>query len=126
MKVLVATQETQGTNDGDYCWTVDGELVYIQGLTCANPKCGCDRGFAGMSSSRATTTAMVVDRPDLAERDVAAALTASLERGGWLAGASEEETKEIIDEYLAVVDAVTTATADGTVVRRRGDMVFAR
>jgi hypothetical protein len=30
MKVLVATNETQGMFEDDYCWTVEGELVYIQ------------------------------------------------------------------------------------------------
>jgi hypothetical protein len=65
MKVLVATNETQGMFEDDYCSTVKGELVYIQTMACKNPACGCDRGFAGLSSERATTTAMVVDRPEL-------------------------------------------------------------
>lgn len=59
MKVLVATNETRGMFEDDYCWTVEGELVYIQTVACQNPASGCDRGFAGLSSERATTTAMV-------------------------------------------------------------------
>ena len=48
---------------------------------------------AGLSSARATTTAVVVDRPNLQIGDLADALTDSLERGGWLRGSSENEQR---------------------------------
>ncbi len=66
MKLLTATRERQGERDGDFCYAVDGELVLL-GLVCAddeaNPDggCGCGRAFSGMSSMRATTTALVRD-----------------------------------------------------------------
>lgn len=82
MKVLVATREGQGSLETDYCRTVDGEPVYVQAEDCSRPECGCDRGFAGLSSSRATTTAQVVDRPDMSLADLKAALTDSLTRDG--------------------------------------------
>jgi hypothetical protein len=63
MLVLVATRETQGNDDGDYCWTVEGELVTPVTFECCVPEsCGCGRGFPGLVSATATTTAMVVDR----------------------------------------------------------------
>ena len=68
MKLLTATQERQGEQAGDFCYAVEGELVLL-GLVCAdderNPDgdgaCGCGRAFSGMSSMRATTTALVRD-----------------------------------------------------------------
>ena len=66
MKLLTATCERQGERDGDFCFAVEGELVLL-GLVCAtdaaNPDggCGCGRAFSGMSSMRATTTALVRD-----------------------------------------------------------------
>jgi hypothetical protein len=64
MKLLTATRERQGEQDGDFCFAVEGELVLL-GFVCAtdeaNPDggCGCGRAFSGMSSMRATTTALV-------------------------------------------------------------------
>ena len=66
MKLLTATRERQGEQDGDFCHAIEGELVLL-GLVCAddekNPDggCGCGRAFSGMSSMRATTTALVRD-----------------------------------------------------------------
>jgi hypothetical protein len=67
MRVIVATEATQGEKPDDYCWTVEGELVRLPWMECDDPACGCGRGFAGLSSHRATTTARVVNRPELAE-----------------------------------------------------------
>lgn len=68
MRLLTATRERQGDQPGDFCYAVEGELVLL-GLVCAdderNPDgdgaCGCGRAFSGMSSMRATTTALVRD-----------------------------------------------------------------
>ncbi|GJM36987.1 MAG: hypothetical protein DHS20C19_03540 [Acidimicrobiales bacterium] len=126
MKVLVATSETQGTVEEDYFWTVEGELVYIQSVSCSDPRCGCSRGFAGMSSSRATTTAMVVDRPELSRADVAKALADSLERGGWLAHCDQKQADEMVGELLAMLANITESAPMGSVVRREGDFAYVR
>ena len=66
MKLLTATRERQGERDGDFCFAVEGELVLL-GFVCATDAadpdggCGCGRAFSGMSSMRATTTALVRD-----------------------------------------------------------------
>ena len=87
MKLLTATALTQGQRENDYHWCVEGELVRFD-VTCARDRydpdggCGCGRGFAGMNSQRATTTALVRDLP-LTERDVRLALAASLHAAGY-------------------------------------------
>jgi hypothetical protein len=66
MKLLTATRERQGEQDGDFCHAIEGELVLL-GLVCSDDErdpdggCGCGRAFSGMSSMRATTTALVRD-----------------------------------------------------------------
>lgn len=126
MKVLVATNETQGVFDGDYSWTVDGELVYIQAISCSNPSCGCTRGFAGMASSRATTTAMVVDRPEIGIGELTGALHDSLERDGWLTDITPDEADEMIAELLKTLAEITGPSRPGSIVRREGDFAFVK
>lgn len=84
MLVLVATTELQGTHADDYSFTLDGELVTPIVAECSAPdRCGCGRGFPGFASSRATTTAVVADRPHLTRELLADAVLAWLERDGW-------------------------------------------
>ena len=90
MKVLVATHITQGNETGDYCWAVDGELVTPIGLVCNNRSCGCERGFPGLGSSHATTTALVVDLAHIGRVELATAVHDSLQRGGWLTEGLED------------------------------------
>ena len=65
MHVLVATAETQGDRPDDFFHAIEGELVMLPVLECADRRCGCRWSFTGISSHRMTTTAKVVDRPDL-------------------------------------------------------------
>ena len=84
MKVLVATGDGQGEVAGDFCFTVEGELVTLGTLECSSPDvCGCGRSFAGLASARATTTARVADLPHMTRDDVRLAIDESLRRGGW-------------------------------------------
>jgi hypothetical protein len=127
MRVLVATNETQGSQPGDYAWTVEGELVTAVAVECCTPRtCGCGRGFPGLASSRATTTAMVVDRPDLDAEQVRGAIEDSLERGGWLDALDDEEIDELVEEHLICIGAVWSSFAVGTVVSRWGANVYSR
>ncbi len=125
MKVLVATRDSQTRLANDYCFTLDGELVYIQGTDCSNPSCGCERGFAGMASHRATTTAKIVDRPEMTEDALRQALVDSLDTGGWLSAMeSAGVLEEGIDELLGLLRWVTASAPAGTLVRRRGALVL--
>ncbi|WP_354501952.1 hypothetical protein [Mycetocola sp. 2940] len=72
----------------DYSFTVPGELVYVQDpCDCDRIEplngCGCSRGFAGVASARATTTAKVVDLPELSIESYTVALRAGLVAQGW-------------------------------------------
>lgn len=131
MLVLVATNEGQGELPGDYAWTVEGELVTPVVAECASgDRCGCTRGFPGLASSRATTTAMVVDLPHITEPELRDAVLASLERGGWLDLIPDEEADEIIgelvDEHVERITEVCAHFGSGALVGRRGTQVFDR
>jgi len=126
MKVLVATHITQGDGSGDYCWTVDGELVSPLGVVCSNTACGCVRGFSGLASSRATTTAMVVDLAHINEPELERAVTDSLERGGWLAGMTPLDRQAMIEDTVGAIMEVANGYGIGTIVCRDGDLVYAR
>jgi hypothetical protein len=127
MRVLVATNDTQGSQPGDYAWTVEGELVTAIAVECCSPRtCGCGRGFPGLASSRATTTAMVVDRPDLDRDEVRDAIEDSLDRGGWLDALDDAEVDDLVEEHMICIEAVCSAFPVGTVVSRWGANVYSR
>lgn len=147
MLVLIATDELQGTDPDDYAWTVEGELVTALVSECASgDRCGCGRGFAGLASSRATTTAMIVDRPGVREPDVRDAVYGWLDRDGWvdllqadiaadraldvgdLEVFDEVEVvmQELIDEHVDAIATVCRSFPVGAIVTRRGDLVRAR
>jgi hypothetical protein len=106
MLVLIATNELQGTAPGDYAWTVEGELVTPVATECAEgERCGCNRGFPGLASGMATTTAMVVERPGVTEADLRDAVRDWLERGGWIELLEQTGISDH-DEIDSIVDAV--------------------
>jgi hypothetical protein len=87
MRVLVATARTQGDRANDYNFCIEGELVRINEV-CARDRgdpdggCGCGRGFGGLNSHRATTTARIADVP-LSLEEYALAVESSLQQQGW-------------------------------------------
>jgi hypothetical protein len=116
MKVLVATSASQGTRDNDYHWCVEGELVWISEPCRKDRKdpdggCGCGRGFGGLASHRATTTAAVKDIPEFTQRDLEQALRSSLGEQGW-------PTDHVV-EIAGMLADVAAAFPEGTVVERR-------
>jgi hypothetical protein len=124
MKVLVATASTQGERANDYHWCIEGELVRI-GEVCprdrADPDggCGCGRGFGGLNSHRATTTARIADLP-LSRADYAEAIRSSLQQQGWdpcecCAAREAEELAALVADWP--VGAVVERRLDELVVR---------
>ena len=120
MLILTATTTGQGDQDNDFTWATEGELVWL-GLVCARDQrdpdggCGCGRSFSGLSSHRATTTAMLRDLP-LNRDDVVQALVGYLEAAGYgtfTAASLEGEVDELL-EPLQLLSA-------GDIVRRRLD-----
>ena len=68
MKLLTATNQTQGQRASDFTWCTEGELVTPVVLICGwderegpDGGCGCGRAFGGLHSQKSTTTAMVRD-----------------------------------------------------------------
>ena len=144
MLVLIATNQLQGTAPDDYAWTVEGELVTPVATECANgDRCGCARGFPGLASARATTTAMIIERPGVTEDDLRDAVFDWLDRGGHvavireiadLADDDDDDDWEdpdvtiaaIVDEHVEVIRLIAANFPEGTVVCRNGAQVFAR
>jgi hypothetical protein len=143
MRVLVATNELQGSTLGDYAHTVEGELVLVEVATCGSPEeCGCGRDWPGMASRKATTTAMVVDLPHLSEGDLRLAITDWLDTSGWndlfrsppeadgrSAGALndiDEMIDAMVDEHLELIADVCESFPVGSVLERRGAIVQER
>ena len=128
MRVLIATEEGQGTRPGDYCWTVEGELVLIGPmLECHEPqRCGCGRGFPGLGSARATTTAMVVERAGIGPDDLRKAIHDSLERQGWLGDLDPEEAGALIDEEARLISWTAAQFPLGAVLSRHDGSVSLR
>ncbi len=124
MRLLTATALTQGTRDNDFHCATEGELVTIDppcDCDFGNPDsaCGCARGFAGMSSHRGTTTALVRDL-DLTRADFRLALQAARTDAGWVLDGAQLD---------AEVDLLVRAGAHwptGTVVERRLDQLNSR
>jgi hypothetical protein len=56
MNALTATKQTQGWRDNDFCWTLEGELVFFPPIECGRGSiddgCGCRRSMAGLASQR--------------------------------------------------------------------------
>lgn len=116
MKLLTATSRAQGQRDSDFTWCVEGELV-APAMICDRDKqegpdggCGCGRSFTGLNSGKSTTTALVSDL-DLSPADIALALKAHLEQGGW-------GTEQIAEETQAMMNAAAGHPV-GTVVEIR-------
>jgi hypothetical protein len=126
VKVLVATTEGQGERHDDYAWAVDGELVYVPSLVCDDIDCGCGRGFAGMASAQATTTALVVERHDLSPNDLGNALSDSLERQGWLSGRWSELDEDVFRELFERLQLATAHFVPGSIIERDGDQLRCR
>lgn len=130
MRLLIATNELQATTDSDYSFTVEGELVTPLVAECCTPDtCGCGRGFPGLASGKATTTAMVVDRPFITVDDLRDAVFAWLERCGWtdlLGPDHADEIEELVDEHVDVIQEVCRTYPLGTVVERQGTIIASR
>jgi hypothetical protein len=126
MKLLTATRERQGEMDGDFCFAIEGELVLL-GLVCATDArdpdggCGCGRAFSGMSSMRATTTALVRDL-DVSIDDVRLAVEGYYVSSGLgpdvIGGA---QFADLVAETVVAMEEIAEALPVGAVVGRRLD-----
>lgn len=88
MKVFVAAEPLEG--EGEFSYTIPGELVHLAPLVCDCPDCGCDRAMAGFASHKATTSFVVRDL-DLTPTTYTELLMETLEAGGWVERRSIED-----------------------------------
>lgn len=123
IKVLVATSKTQGARDNDYNWCIEGELVWFppmcrRGRDDPDDRCGCGRGFGGLNSHRATTTAMVRTIADLSRDDYVKAIGSSMTAQGY----DSTSAPLIADSMLDLV----ADLPDGAVTEHRLDQLRVR
>jgi hypothetical protein len=132
MKVVTATGQTQGWRDNDFCWTVEGELVFFTPIECGrgyiDDDCGCRRSMAGLVSHLATTTMKVIERPDL-DPDLYFTLIADgLQSQGYVTAELmtipnvNEWVHDLTDELICLAAGCPV----GTVLERRGDLLMPR
>lgn len=125
LHVLTVTTETQGARAGDFTGANDGELVRLSSVCTRGEldpdeqNCGCGRAFTGLTTLKATTTAVIV-ATTMSLRDYTAAVAESLGRSG--GPAAQEHAGEIARELLLIAK----LGEPGTVVERRGDTVSVR
>ena len=128
MKIITATAETQGQRSNDYHWCVEGEVVMPEVVICRSDRddpdgrCGCGRGWAGASSHRATTTAVVRDLP-FTMADYTEAIRSGLEQGGWWPAYVDDDG---VREMVAYLVEVAASHPVGAVLEKRLDVVARR
>jgi hypothetical protein len=115
--VLVATRRTQGQEPDDYCFAFDGELVRVPDMECSDAdRCGCARGFAGMSSRRATTTATVVERSTIDPPTYRQLIREDLLRAGH--PPDDPHLESVVEFHYLLLTHITACVAAGEVVER--------
>lgn len=132
MKVIVATRETQGWRDNDFCWALEDELVLFPPIMCdcgsVDDECGCRRAMAGMSSHRATTTVKIADHKELDADGYLILITNALQSQGYVTDEllAEPEVVCWIKDCRDVLISVAAAFPVGTVLERREQLMRAR
>ncbi|MCU1387554.1 MAG: hypothetical protein JWL72_892 [Ilumatobacteraceae bacterium] len=126
MKVLVATHITQGDDIGDYCATVEGELVTPAIPPCRDRLCGCARGFTGLGSAHGTTTAIVADLAHIDEHLLSNSVLDFLRRTGRFDGLSTSAQYTLIMDHTYAIIRAAKDHPIGTVVCRTGKSIFVR
>lgn len=122
MRVLVATSATQGARRSDSTECLDGEMVWLRDVCPESRRrpdgpCPCGRSFAGMSSNKNTTTALVRDIPGLTRTEYQAALVASFDLQSWCRCCTRRPVTEVIDELIALAGVFPA----GAVIERRAN-----
>ncbi len=124
MHVLCATDQTQGDAPDDYCWALEGELVRLPWLACPDARrCGCSRGFAGLATGHATTTASVVDHPALDQRTYLLLLAAEVADAG--AAPRDALWRYVVLQWVHLA-AVAARHPAGTIIVRADGQLAAR
>jgi len=81
MRVLTWSGKRPGA--ADFNWGRPGELAFAGFVCCNSDRCGCNRSFSGIDSSRSGTVLEVIDDTDLTRERVFAICRAGHDRQGW-------------------------------------------
>jgi len=127
MRILTATSRTQGQRASDFHWCIEGEVVTPVRVICDRDRelgpdggCGCGRSFAGLSSHKATTTAIVREISGYTLEDLTEAVRSYRQQAGCDDGQAEAEAE-------AALIAETAARYDeGTILELRLDDIVVR
>jgi len=131
MKVLTATNLTQGHRRSDFCFTDYGELL-VFGFICDSERngnnpdggCGCLRSLSGMISHKATTTFRVEDR-NLTEKKFINLYLASMQEAGILVGKNHSLIRDLTNDAKLLLEYADRFEV-GEVVEKRGAKFQAR
>jgi hypothetical protein len=132
MNVLTATNQTQGLRDNDFCWTVEGELVFFPPIECGrgsiDDECGCRRSMAGTVSHRATTTIKVAQRADLDPDTYFLLISDAFRDQGYVTRElmRKRDVSDWVHDLSAELLYLAGSAGAGTILERRGDFVNVR
>jgi hypothetical protein len=118
MKVLVATKDTQGRRQNDFCFVPEGELVTFPTFECTSgtvdDHCGCGRSMTGVRCRKATTTFKVVEMAGMTPARLARVIMQSQRAGGFTPNQARTTAEVgLMCWFAGIFDA-------GTVLERRG------
>jgi len=118
VKVLVATEKTQGARENDFCFVPEGEMVTF-GYECegeaTDGPCGCRRSLVGVECRKATTTMRVLDLA-ITRSKLEETCRHSLKQGGF--GDDPELAADCADCLILIA----RQFEDGAVIERRSDV----
>jgi len=127
MRIMVATEETQGRRANDFCWAEEGEVVTF-GNECTDQEvdgaCGCRRSLVGVRTGLASTTVRVVEYEGLTRAGLVDLLSSALVGWGWFKTA--EAARGMAEEDARVLEDLASRHPVGTILERRGGAVRPR
>jgi hypothetical protein len=120
IKCMVATKETQGQRESDFCYANEGEIVRF-GVLCCDEKdfdggCGCARSLIGIDSQKPTTTMKTVEL-DMTQEEYLQKVIASVRQTD-----DDASDETIIEEALDVLYA-SEQFGVGHIIEYRGGFV---
>jgi hypothetical protein len=127
MKILTATNLTQGASPLDFNWCKEGEVL-IFGFECTGGSwddgCGCRRSLAGIKSHKACTTFLVTESP-LTPTELETLIATALVQEGWHKPVDKAALRSA-HELLYDVLQVAAHYPVGTILERHERQFFKR
>jgi|SRR5947209_2067838 len=128
IQIFVATAETQGQRENDFCFVPEGEILDYSAITCSREttdgNCGCKRSLCGLQSHKATTTMKIIEFDGNIE-DLGKMIRKSQKDGGWL----QDPWQELLEHGLDHASEITEQASKfpvGTVVEYRDGVFVSR